>query len=372
MAKLTIKPKEEGSTIKFGKLPIFTRSLTAMADMDNVVQLKVEGRYYAIELRKTISPLEEALEKLKVDSTQFSNMKVTWEDKPEDEPEKEKPEASHYQTGLSRFNKLKELDESGELAKCKDRLDVCEKMGFERKINGTGYNWISTQIRKGYLEEDLLQYNKQNSGEYKYSLTGIEPNYTGNKHIRERVKLKAVSEPQEKLSDGLEKLGFVNLGQDQKPTKPRTRPYTKRASRTPGVDYAGRPIKRGDLSLWEWLNRDDYIVSKLFISDTGRPLMEKLVDYDDICLIFLAEGLPDRGKRNPAQKGKTAQNYTNVVIAQLLRKGIMQKEQDADGNQRYGLTLTKGGAYARALYNTIREGEYGWDSKGYRRIVKPA
>lgn len=48
---LEISPKETGSTIKFGKLPIFTRSLTALADMDNVVQIVVEGRYYAAEIR---------------------------------------------------------------------------------------------------------------------------------------------------------------------------------------------------------------------------------------------------------------------------------------------------------------------------------
>lgn len=49
---ITINPKEVGSTIKIGKLPVFTRSLATMADLSNVVQIVVEGRYYAVELRK--------------------------------------------------------------------------------------------------------------------------------------------------------------------------------------------------------------------------------------------------------------------------------------------------------------------------------
>ena len=360
MKQLTIEPKEAGNIIKFGKLPLLTRSLATMADMDNVVQIKVEGRYYAVELRP--SSLEEALNELRNNAAWDKYIKE--EVVEEEQPQPQNNNTSHYQTGLLRFNKLKEMSENGELDKCKDRLDICEKLGFERKINGTGYNWISTQIRKGYLEEDLLQYNKQNSGEYKYSLTGLEPNYTGNKHIRERISLKPV-----KTGQKLEDLGFVSLNQNLPSSKPRIRPYVKRNPRTPGLDYAGRPVERGNLSLWEWLNRDDYIVNKLFISDTGRPLIEKTVDYDDICLIFLNEGLPDRRSRNPAQKGKTAQNYTNVVIAQLLRKGILQKEEQEDGNKRYSLTLVKGGTYARGLYAVIQKGKYGWDPKSYRRIV---
>lgn len=249
MPYLTINPKEKGTTVKFGKLPIFTRSLTHWADMDNVVQLKVEGRYYAIELRKT---------------------------------------------GLE-----KALDE---------------------------------------MREQAIEKPKQEA----------------------------------KLTKDLEELGFVSL--KAKPVKQvKVRPSIKYSQRTPGVDYAGRPVRRDNLSLFEWLKRDDYLIAKLFISDSGRPLIEKAVDYDDICLVFLNAGVPDRGNKSTRVKGKTAQNYTNVVIAQLLRKGILQKEEDTEqGKKMYSLTLTKGGAYARGLYAVIRKGEYDWDSKTYRRVVNPA
>lgn len=116
---------------------------------------------------------------------------------------KEKMEkgSTHYNTGILRFNKLKELENNGGLAFCKNRLDICECLGFERRIGGTGYNWISAQIRKGYLSEILLQFDKQNMGEYEYHLTGLEPNYSGNKHIQERVILKPeISKVESKLT----------------------------------------------------------------------------------------------------------------------------------------------------------------------------
>lgn len=352
--QLTIRPKEVGSVIRFGKLPIFTRSLTTMADMDNIIQIVVEGRHYAVEMRK--SGLEKALEKVYQQQMTKSPQPEKIVEAPEKETKWEEFDTkSHYQKGKARFQRLKDLAENGELESCKNRLDLCDKMGFERKISGTGYNWLSMQIRKGYLGEELLRYNKQNSGEYRYYLTGKEPNYTGNKHIAERAK-----------SQGLEEMGFVNLSKPAKQMKVKV----QRRSRADGTDYAGRPLERGDLSLWEWLNKDDYAVNALFVSDTGRPLVEKMVDHDDFCLLFLNAGLPDRGKRSPAQKGKTAQNYTNIVITQLLRKGVIQKEESESGKKMYGLTLTKGGAYARGVYATIREGAYDWDEKSHRRVIK--
>lgn len=151
MRQLAINPKEKGTTVKFGKLPIFTRSLTHWADMDNVVQLKVEGRYYAIELRK--SGLEKALDEMREQmGTYTTNYTITEtetetetpvEAKEEQQPtveEKFSPFKTHYQVGRDRFKQLKELEKSGVLAECKNRLDICEKLGFEPQIRGTGYN----------------------------------------------------------------------------------------------------------------------------------------------------------------------------------------------------------------------------------------
>ena len=292
MPKLTIKPKEEGSTIKFGKLPIFTRSLTAMADMDNVVQLKVEGRYYAIELRK--SGLEKALDDMREQmGTYTTNYTIaeteteTPETKEEGEPETSASfqeyalDKSNYQIGRDRFNRLKELGKSGELANCKNRLDICEKMGFEPKNNSTGYNWLSNQISKGYLEEELVRYNKQNSREYAYRMTGFEPRYSGNKHIEEKAKPNPVKETP--ISNGLEKLGFVSLNNNPQDNK-KVSYHTQHKRR---VDYSGRPIEQGNMSLFEWLKSTDYLIYKLFVYGNGQVSMGKVVDYYDICLVFM-------------------------------------------------------------------------------------
>lgn len=262
MKQITISPKEKGTTIKFGKLPIFTRSLRHGADMDEVVQLKVEGRYYAIERRLLPpSPIEEVLEELKT-AQGFTSVSV-------------------------------ELPQDDEVAKeCK--ADVEE-----------------------------------------------------------------VNEPTEKKkpTSSLESLGFTNLSS----SSPRE---VKRAkAKAPKVDYNGRPLEQGDLSLFEWLKNTDFIVYKLFLSSTGRPTMEKVIDYDDVVLLLMGEGLVDRkGKSNKSMraKGRSAQNVANMALARLLHQGIIQKEE---GTSKYCLTLTKGGAYARKVYATVQARAYDWNTR---------
>ena len=345
MRQLTINPKEKGTTVKFGKLPIFTRSLTHWSDMDNVVQLKVEGRYYAIELRK--SGLEKALDEMREQMGVYTtNYTITETETPVEVKEEQQsaveekftPFKTHYQVGRDRFKQLKELEKSGALAECKNRLDICEKLGFEPQIRGTGYNWLSNQVKKGFLEERLVRYNKQNSGEYEYRLTGLEPNYSGNKNIREKAKSKT-----------LENLGFVNLSGSAKPKKERQ------------TDYLGRPIEQGDLSLFEWLKSTDYLVYKLFVFGNGQVSLNKKVDYDDICLVFLEAGLPDKRGRDMRSKGRSAQNVANMTIARLLAKGVLEKSET--GEQKYCLAFPKGSAYAKAVYQTISDKTYDWIPK---------
>lgn len=359
MRQLRINPKEKGTIVEFGKLPIFTRSLTKKADMDNVVQIKVEGGYYAIERRPSPNPLEEALKKLaeKVDSgyvtaeiSEIPEEEVKEEQQPAEE-EKFVPFKTHYQVGRDRFNRLKELEKSGALAECKNRLDICEKMGFEPKNGGTGYNWLSNQVKKGFLEERLVRYNKQNSGEYEYRLTGLEPNYSGNKNIQEKAKPKTV-----KKDNSLENLGFVNLSGDSKPAVKKERQ----------TDYLGRPIEQGNLSLFEWLKSTDYLVYKLFVYGNGQVSLNKVVDYDDICLVFLEAGLPDKRGRDMRSKGRSAQNVANMTVARLLAKGVLEKSES--GEQKYCLTFPRGSAYARAVYQTISAKTYDWIPKKGRTL----
>lgn len=362
MKQLRISPKEAGTTIRFGKLPIFTRSLTHWSDMDNVVQLKVEGRYYAIELRP--SPLEEALEKMRT-AGMFSSASV--EIPQDDEIAKEckadveeaetprptpakSPFQTHYQIGRERFQQLKELEKSGKLAECRNRLDICRAMGFEAKRGTTGYNWISIQIRKGFLDEELISYEGLNSGKYKYSLTGEEPNYTGNKKIREKAR------PKIKAKD-LEELGFTSLPHESEPSSSFQERFKK-------------PFERGGLKLYEWLSACDYLIYKLFIYGNGQVSMGKAVSFDEIRDVFAQ--LPhveiSKGKEAP---GKFAGRLANIVIVQLLRKGVIEKSDPDVSNKDniFSLTVMKGGQYARKVYTTVSNGKYGKNTRRERILA---
>lgn len=269
MKQLTIKPKEVGTTITVGRLPIFARRLCNWLDKnpDGVVQLVVDGGMYAVEQRE------------------------------------------------------------------KDTLgDMINRLKKEQK--------------------EMVTYTTA---------------YT------------AVPEPDKKaereLSDGLEKLGFVNLNpktQTQTKTKAKAKAKAKpapKAVRGEGISQDGRPYERGDLSLFEWLNRQDFLIYTLFIYGNGQPDMNKCVEYDEVCGIFMDAGLPSSIKGVKNERGlKTAQNTANVCLAMLLRKGVIQKIEE-DGKKLYSLDITEGGRYARRVYKTVSEGRYGKEQSTRRRIL---
>lgn len=358
MKQLTINPKEKGTTVKFGKLPILTRSLTHWADMENVVQLKVEGRYYAIELRPTPpSPLELALEKMR-EAVEEGDLKITCEElegeENIEETEKEETEENtptekkssfktHYQIGRDRFKQLQELERTGELAKCKNRLDICRKMGFKPvRRRGPGYNWLSNQIKKGYLEEELVKYNKQNSGEYRYHLTGEEPRYSGNKKIQEKTAAKKA----EKLTNELEKLGFTNLSETRSENK---------------IVDKKNPI--------HWLKPHDYVIYKLFLYGNGQVSMGKAVSFDEIKEVF-ADAPDIKMKGSQDAPGRFAGRIANIALVHLLRQGVLEKAQAGVKNKDniFGLTMVKGGQYARNVYRTVSVGSYKKEKNGNREL----
>ena len=359
MKQLTINPKEAGTTIKFGKLPIFTRSLTHWADMDNVVQLKVEGRHYAIELRK--SGLEKALDEMReqmgtyttnykvdggIDCATYSKMKIVEKEEETDENTPTETKSSfktHYQIGRDRFKQLQELERTGELAKCKNRLDICRKMGFKPvRRRGPGYNWLSNQIKKGYLEEELVKHNKQNSGEYRYHLTGEEPRYSGNKKIQEKTAAKKA----EKLTNELEKLGFTNLSETHSENK---------------IVDKKNPI--------QWLKPHDYVIYKLFLYGNGQVSMGKAVSFDEIKEVF-ADAPDIKMKGSQDAPGRFAGRIANIALVHLLRQGVLEKAQAGVKNKDniFGLTMVKGGQYARNVYRTVSVGSYKKEKNGNREL----
>lgn len=254
---LKISPKEIGSTIEFGKLPILTRSLTALADMNNVVQIVVEGRYYAAEIRG--------------------------------EGKKKSKKAKQPKQAFSD----------------KSFAEAVESLAKER-----------------------------------------------NDFVKAEYKSEKKVAPKQKLED----LGFVSL----KTSEPQQKAVVAPKKKT---------IARGDQSLFDWLSVDDYIVYTLLVRDNGNPRMDKSIEVDDICLAFLEAGVPDK-KAVGGRKGQSAQRLANVAIALLIRKGVLQKEEDlTSGDIRYRLTVTKGGKYARAVYSTVSRGQYSIDPATNRRAI---
>lgn len=256
MKQLTINPKEKGTTIKFGKLPIFTRSLTHWADMDNVVQLKVEGRHYAIELRP--SPLEEALEKMKAE----------------------------------------------------------------------GVYLYSATTAEALQDDEVAEESKADVKE----ANAPAPEFTEYKTTRKKAK---------KPTNELESLGFTSL------------------QASPDKEKPLKPFTRGNLELSQWLKPQDYLIYRLFVYGNGQVSAGKAVTFDDVRDIFLE--LPDvEAKKKRGASGKTAGRIANVAITQLIKKGVLAKEQPEVVNKKniFSLTLLKGGQYARKVYYTVSKGTY--------------
>lgn len=351
MKRLSISPVN-GGKIVFGKLPIFTSNLRKELGDEmhtRIEQLVIVGRYYAAEMKtdekkeETPSPTEESvLAKLAknggyvqmtkaFEPTPVSDLDQVAEECKADVEEANEPVApapkpktqprTQYQVGRARFEQLKELERTGELAKCRNRWDICEKMGLEHteKRRSPGYNWVSNQIRKGFLSEELIKYNKQNSGIYHYRLTGVEPSYSGNKNIKDKTAKKKA----EKLTNELDQLGFINLSGNSTATPSQSDPRI-------------------------WLKTYDYIIYKLFVYGNGQVSMDKAVSFDEVKDIFTWNSKKQAGR------------IANVALTHLIHKGVLAKAQPEVRNSDniFSLTMVKGGQYARRIYSVVSSGSY--------------
>lgn len=81
------------------------------------------------------------------------------------------------QKGRLRFNKLKELNESGELSMIKNRKELGYALGYTKEQLATSASpYICGLIKKGYINEILLNFDPiTQKPQYEYHLTGKEP-----------------------------------------------------------------------------------------------------------------------------------------------------------------------------------------------------
>lgn len=80
------------------------------------------------------------------------------------------------QRGKLRWNKLKELDESGELSFIKNREQLALACGYTSEQKNSSNVWIYGLVKKGYLTEVLTGF-VNGKAEREYHLTGKEPDY---------------------------------------------------------------------------------------------------------------------------------------------------------------------------------------------------
>lgn len=81
------------------------------------------------------------------------------------------------QLGKLRYEKLRELAESGKLSSAKNRIDVMRAVGFTDEQYKTGYSWVTNMINRKALTERVVGFGKNNKAEYEYTLGSRVPDY---------------------------------------------------------------------------------------------------------------------------------------------------------------------------------------------------
>lgn len=111
---------------------------------------------------------------------------------------------NHKQRGKLRWERLKELDKSGELQFIKTRKDLAVACGYQEG-EAKGLSWVGNLYQRGYLSGVGVGF--ENGKEIKeFHLTGKEPDFD-NKGVRKAHKNKKKELPVEPvvLADAVEK-----------------------------------------------------------------------------------------------------------------------------------------------------------------------
>lgn len=112
-----------------------------------------------------------------------------------------KNQLSKRQLGKLRYERLVELDKSGELSRAKTRNEVAQMLGYE-KGNKTGISWVNNLVARGYMRE-IPTGSVGGSMEKEFHLTSKKPDYdfknmkAVNQKLRAERKAKAVAIAQE-------------------------------------------------------------------------------------------------------------------------------------------------------------------------------
>lgn len=102
------------------------------------------------------------------------------------------------EVGKKQYDKLKELFESGKLAKAKSRAEVATLVGYDNDRAKQGYSWVSSLISRGYLKEEITGVNKSGKAITSYSLNGKTPMYDSEESRKKELNDAEVKDTEEK------------------------------------------------------------------------------------------------------------------------------------------------------------------------------
>lgn len=94
---------------------------------------------------------------------------------------------NQFKRGELRWKRIKECEDNGTLSKARNRMDIVEMLGSERKYNAI-YNWVSNMIAKGFIKETMTGADNSGKMEFEY-YTVRTPNFSPAKNARKGRKI---------------------------------------------------------------------------------------------------------------------------------------------------------------------------------------
>lgn len=94
---------------------------------------------------------------------------------------------NHFKRGELRWKRIKECEDDGTLSRARNRMDIVEMLGSERKYNAV-YTWISNMIIRGFIKETMAGFDNNGKMEYEYHTVGT-PNFSPAKNANKGRKI---------------------------------------------------------------------------------------------------------------------------------------------------------------------------------------
>lgn len=109
------------------------------------------------------------------------------------EETRQKNQLNKRQQGKLRYEKLQELEQSGELSMASTRNELATMLGYP-KGNKTGISWVNNMVNRGYIKETIMGTNRGKVMK-EFHLTSKVPDYDFSQ-ARAKGKAKAVAKIQ--------------------------------------------------------------------------------------------------------------------------------------------------------------------------------